>query len=166
MKLSCRLTWLSGLFYVRVMAEWANVWNKSYQQLNAKLLEESGKTTPKKMKWKIPTLFGYGIILKMPWKTRIKWMARCCDYKLHTQCSRHIYYFLCFSLLIHFKASHESWNLCVSGLRSLLWVLKAARGSCVFSLDLYFLTPSRLWTTVLSVPLCGASLYWPSLLTS
>lgn len=111
-------------------------------------------------------LFGYGIILKMLWKTRIKWMARCCDYKLHTQCSRHIYYFLCFSLLIHFKASHESWNLCVSGLRSLLWVLKAARGSCVFSLDLYFLTPSRLWTTVLSVPLCGASLYWPSLLTS
>lgn len=111
-------------------------------------------------------LFAYGIILKMPWKTRIKWMARCCDYKLHTQCSRHIYYFLCFSLLIHFKASHESWNLCVSGLRSLLWVLKAARGSCVFSLDLYFLTPSRLWTTVLSVPLCGASLYWPSLLTS
>lgn len=111
-------------------------------------------------------LFGYGIILKMPWKTRIKWMARCCDYKLHTQCSRHIYYFLCFSLLIHFKASHESWNLCVSGLHSLLWVLKAARGSCVFSLDLYFLTPSRLWTTVLSVPLCGASLYWPSLLTS
>lgn len=107
-------------------------------------------------------LFGYGIILKMPWKTRIKWMARCCDYKLHTQCSRHIYYFLCFSL------QSESWIMKFMCFWTALVALspKAARGLCVFSLDLYFFTPSRLWTTVLAVPLCEASLYWPSLLTS
>lgn len=75
-----------------------------------------------------------------------------------TPCSKYtVVYMLLFAFrsLIHFKALHESYNLCVSGLCS--WFSESSKRHVnhVFFSASVFLTPSRWWTALgIRSPLC------------